>query len=79
MRIIIRYRYPYVSEVQRAHPIKVTDRARSGIQMETTGLHIGWSIDSSGRTLLPDGIIMMGALTLALVIVLTMRNNGNIK
>jgi hypothetical protein len=68
MRSIIRM---YMGETNRAHPIKITDRAKFGIHMETIGLNIGWSNDTLGasRSLLPDGnVVVLALLTLAVAV-----------
>ena len=70
----------YVGEVNRSRPIRVSDRAKFGLHMETIGLNIGWSNDSIGtRSLVPDGnTLAFIVLTFALVLLFT-RTNANLR
>ncbi len=63
----------YVNEVNRARPIRVSDRVQFGIQMETVGLNIGRSsqYNSESRSILPDGnVIVLSILSLCMAYLL---------
>lgn len=73
MRSVIR---AYVSEVNRARPIKVTDRAKFGVSMEYLGINIGGSAESTsgGRSVVPDGnMLVLSVMTVIIVALLTLR------
>ena len=62
----------YVSEINKVRRIIVKDKAKFGIQMETMGLNIGFSSESSSRQSLPDGnVLVLSVLVLAIVFLMS--------
>ena len=65
----------YVSEINKVRRIIVKDKAKFGIQMETMGLNIGFSSESSSRQFLPDGnVLVLSVLVLAIIFLTTRKN-----
>lgn len=62
----------YVSEVNKARPINITDHVKFGVQMETVGLNIGFTSETNRgiRSVMPDGNVVVLSGLLALVLVL---------
>lgn len=70
MRNIVKF---YLTEVDRARPIKITDSTRFGRHMESLGLSLGYQQNTSNRTLQPDGNVLVLSLLSAFLVFLFLR------
>lgn len=65
----------YVGEVNRARKIIVNDKSKFGFQMESIGLNVGWTSETtSSRNMTPDGnVLVLAGLTLAVLALVVLR------
>lgn len=60
----------YVQTVAKSRPIYVREHTRFGLQMKKYGITIGFTVESTSRSIFPDGNVII--LTVALFTIVTM-------